>query len=176
MKLSCLEIAKPLDSFVDHFDIMYRRSSNLFVQPLKQKKKEVVLNSNLTINDIYPLIWQPIFEHCQKLLNHLATHQITLTTVDHHLKPHAATLESDVFNLATGMHKCLNTTPDFTVLRSALSKVEVYWRICEYHDGAQVFLNLRNVLQLTGDFNLIQMFAVSVRMHLLFIMRTTCDV
>ncbi len=165
LELSCLEAAKPLDAFVDHFDIMFKRSSNLFIQPLNRKMKQVLA---LKIDNIYPLIWQPVFEHCQKLLNDLATHQITLATVDRHLKPHATTLERDVTNLAIGMHKCLTATPACTTLQDALSKVNDYWMICEYQDGAQVFLCLQEVLQLTGDFTLIEKFASSVRMYLLY--------
>ena len=172
-KLSCFEAAKPLDSFVDHFGIMYRRSSNLFVLPLNRKMKEVlVVNPGVTINEIYTLIWRPVFEQCEKLLDDLATHQITLATVDHRLKPHASTLEPDIINLAVGMHKCLNTptAPNYTTLRGAMSKVEDYWKICEYQDGAQVFLHLKEVLQLSGDFVLIQMFASSVRMYTMFVL------
>ncbi len=171
LKLFCFEEAKPLDSFVDHFGIMYRRSSILFVQPLNQKMKQVLINPGVTINEIYALVWQPVFEECQKLLDDLATHQITLATVDHRLKPHASTLKRDITNLAVGMHKCLNTptAPNHSTLRSAMSKIEDYWRICEYRDGAQVFLHLKEVLQLSGDFALIQMFDSSVRMYTTFV-------
>ncbi len=163
-KMSCLEAAKPLDSFVDHFGIMH---SNLFIQSLNRKMKQVLVNPGVTINEIYTLIWRPVFEQCQQLLHDLATHQITLATVDHCLTPHASTLVPDIMNLAVGMHKCLKTptAPNYGTLRCAMSKVEDYWKICEYQDGAQVFLCLKEVLQLSGDFALIQMFASSVRIY-----------
>ncbi len=42
-----------------------------------------------------------------------------------------------------------------------------YWNIREYRDGAQVFLDLKEVLKLTGDFTIVQKFASSVRVHIL---------
>ena len=163
LKLSCLHDAKPLDSFVDHFGIMQSKGSNLFLLPLRQNMKQVLLKTGLSVADIYPQIWKPTFLHCQKLLNGLASLQMTLSSVDLYLKPCKKNLKAEVKSLAAGLKRCSVVVPDSRTIDLALSKVTDYWRICEYQGGAQVFLDLRKVLNLEGgDFSRILKLAANV--------------
>ena len=163
LKLLCLHTAKPLDPFVDHFGIMQSKGSNLFLHPLRQNMKQVLLRTGLTIADIYSQIWRPTFEHCQKFLSKLVSLRITLFSVDRYLKPYSQNLKVEVNNLAAGLKRCSPDVPDHGKIDLALSKVKDYWRICEYQEGAQVFLDLKNVLNLErGNFIQIQKLATNV--------------
>ena len=156
--LLCYEAARPLDPFVDHFDIMMKKSSNLFLHPIDKQLKRVIASctSTLTIADIYTEIWQPVFDNCRKLLDSLIDQTIKLSYVDTHLKEYYDNLETVVYNLAVGVGKCLNVTIEQTRLRMPLWNIHQYWRACEYHTGAQLFLRLREMLQLNGDFKLVE--------------------
>ena len=173
LKLSCLHDARPLDPFVDHFGIMQSKGSSLFLQPLRQNMKQVLMRTGLTIADIYSQIWKPTFVHCQKLVNGLASLKMTLSFVNLHLKPCKKNLETEVRILATGLKRCSTVVPDNGTIDLALSKVRDYWRICEYQGGAQVVLNLRKVLNLEGgDFSQIQKLAANVSYQLVVTIRS----
>ena len=161
--LLCCQAAKPLEPFADHFHNMMKKSSNLFLRPLEKRlTRTVASRSDLTIAHIYPEIWQPVFDECRKLLDSLINQSITLSHIDTRLKEYSDNLETVVFNLAVGLSKCLLLEPDHSQLRRALWKINQYWKLCEYRTGAQVFLQLRNVLKLKGDFGLVENFSSQV--------------
>ena len=167
--LLCYQAAKPLEPFADHFDIMMNRSSNLFLHPLDIRlRRTVASRTDLAIAHVYSEIWQPVFDECRKLLDSLIDQSMTLSYVDTHLKKYD-NLEPVVFNLAVGLSKCLKLTPDQTQLRRALWKINQYWKLCEYQNGAQVFLQLRNVLKLKGNFDLVENFSLQVTKWLFFL-------
>ena len=159
-KLLCLQSAKSLDPFVDYFAIMMKTSPLLFVRALDNKVQEVLVRKDvdLSIEDIHATIWQPVFTFCQQLINKLADQSIPLSLVDEHLKtePFSSSLLSHLKALTTAIRNCSQQVPTFPKLEDAVKKVNDYWRLCDYRDGAQVFLQLRNVLKLKGDFEFIE--------------------
>ena len=161
--LLCYQAAKPLDPFVDHFDIMMKKSSNLFLHPLDIRLRiTVATRTDLTLAHIHTEIWQPVFDSCRKLLDTLIDQTMTLSYIDTHLKTYSEELDHVVYNLAVGLSKCLAIPPDQTRLRRSLLSIHQYWKLCEYQAGAQVFLHLRDVLKLKGDFKLVERFSSQV--------------
>ena len=160
LQLLCLQSAKSLDPFVDHFAIMMKTSPLLFVRALDNKVQEVLVRKDvdLTIGDIHAKIWQPVFTFCQQLINNLADQSIPLSLVDEHLKtePFSPSLLNHLNTLTTAIRNCSQQVPTFPKLEDAVKKVKDYWRLCDYRDGAQVFLQLRDLLKLNGDFELIE--------------------
>ncbi len=160
LQLCCLKSAQPLDVFVDNFAIMKRKSPIIFTRKLTKKLKEALatLNTEITVNDIFSKIWQPAFTFCQNLLTSLADQSMKLDFVDKHLTKFSETLLNDVRNLAEAIRSCgfQSTTPPVHELKLAVKKVCDYWRLCRYEEGARVFLQLRNVLNLKGDFSVIE--------------------
>ena len=162
--LLCYLASKPLEPFVDHFDIMMKKSSNLFLHPLDKRLRRIVASrSDLTIAHIYSEIWQPVFDDCCKLIDSLIEQSMTLSYVDSHLKEYSDGLDEMVYKLASGLSKCLNIEPNNTGLRKTLWNIKQYWKLCEYQTGAQVFLHLKGVLELKGDFALVERFSSEVR-------------
>ncbi len=157
LQLCCLKSAQPLDIFVDNFSLMMRKRPNIFVHKLtKQVKETLRLDIEIAVSDIFPKIWQPAFAFCQKLLTDLANRSMKLDFVDKYLTQFKKNLLNDVKNLAEAIRSCSQPTPQSYQLQSAVEKVHDYWRLCRYEDGARVFLQLRNVLNLKGDFSLIE--------------------
>ena len=167
-KLKCFEAADPLYAFADHFLIMMTNKSNLFIRPLEKKMRQVVnTSSESTIADIHPLIWKPTFDHCQQLLKSLTDQTIMLADVDKHFKPFAVQLETQVKILADGIGECVKMPPNQPGIQLALRQVRNYWKLCEYRNGADVFLRLRDVLNLhNGDFKDVERFATEVLIEL----------
>ena len=157
LQLCCLKSAQPLDIFVDNFGLMKRKNPNIFTLKLTKKLKETLrLDIEITVSDIFPKIWQPAFVFCEKLLTDLADRSMKLDFVDKHLTQFNKNLLNDVKNLAEAIRSCSKPTPQSHQLQSAVKKVHDYWRLCRYEDGARVFLQLRDVLNLKGDFSLIE--------------------
>ncbi len=80
---------------------------------------------------------------------------MTLSFVDQHLQ-NLNSLDNAVFNLAVGVTECMGTQPTHGPLTSALRRIKQYWKLCQYQAGAHVFLRLRDVLNLKGDFNIVE--------------------
>lgn len=157
LQLLCYQSAKSLDPFIDHFKVMMKHSSILFLDPLGDRLRRLVITKpNLAIDQIYFEIWQPVFEQCRSLLQTLDNQSMKLSFVDKHLQRYKDDINNVVFNLAVGVYKCLRVEPDYNTLTNALGKVEQYWKLCQYQTGAQIFLQLKNVMHLKGDFSLIE--------------------
>ncbi|XP_064404373.1 E3 ubiquitin-protein ligase RNF213-like isoform X3 [Halichondria panicea] len=164
IQLLCYTSAKPLEPFADHFLTMKNHGSTLYTRPLNNRLKKILATrSDLTIAHIYSEIWQPVFKDCQMLMQSLVDKSMTLSFVDQHLQaykndlpPCENTLYSAVFNLDVGVSKCLGIKPNQAPLRSALQSIEHYWILCRYQKGALVFLKLRDILNLKGDFGIVE--------------------
>ena len=152
---------------------MMTKRSNLFVRPLEKKLKSVIASNSETevsISDIFSLVWKPTFEHCVTLLESLADLTIKLAAVDKYLKEFSETLDTQVKILSDGISECTKKAGDPTRLNLALIRVQNYWKLCEYRHGADVFLRLRDVLELQrGDFSDVERFSTEVLVISLYI-------
>ncbi len=157
------QAAKPLDPFIDHFDIMLHKSSILFLDPLNDRLKKVLTTkSNLTIAHIYLDIWQPVFDHCRSLLESLIDQSMKLSFIDKHLRAYKQNLNNVVMNLAVGLSQSSGVAFNASTFQNALWKVKQYWKLCQYQSGAYEFLQLRSILCLDGDFRVIEALSVQV--------------
>ena len=164
LRIKCFEAASPLNDFAEHFLSMMTKRSNLFIRPLETKMKHVLRsNAELTIASIHYLIWKPTFDHCQHLLKSLTDQTIKLADVDKHFREFDDQLETQVSNLAAGIGECVKMPPNHLRTQLALRRVRNYWKLCEYRDGADVFLDLRDVLKLqNADFEDVERFSSEV--------------
>ena len=164
IKICCYETAEPLSQFAVKYEIMMEKSSNLFLHFLNDKVKETLqLSSDLVISDIFTKIWVPVLEECEELIKSLINRTILLTYVDTHLKLYSKHLRDVVLSLECGVSKCFGETFDQELLESSLDIISKYWQLGEYQTGALVFLELKNVLELKGDFTLVESFKTKVK-------------
>ncbi len=99
---------------------------------------------------------------------------MTLSFVDLHLQ-NLNNLDNAVLNLAVGITKCMGTQPTQGPLKNALWRIKQYWKLCQYQTGANVFLRLRDVLNLKGDFEIVKRLSQQVgRAHVYFVYRCVC--
>ena len=119
--------------------------------------------TNLKVADFYPLIWKPTFDNSRLLLETLANLTIKLVDCDRDLKDFTTTLDTQLDILRNGICRCAQVEIDATRIQTALSRVRMYWKLCEYRHGANIFLQLRDVLDLQdGDFSIVETFANTV--------------
>ena len=122
--------------------------------------------STLTIADIHTNVWQPAFDHCQNLLDQLHDQSMKLVDVDKIFKHYRGQqLESQLMTLFTGVNACSDVKGEKngTFIKSAVRRMNKYWDLCKYRDAANMFLELRSVLNLKGDFRNVERLSTEVR-------------
>ena len=165
-----LESAIPLDDMKIKFDIMLRQNfSELFSKIWKDYMKTAATakrksGSDLTIPDIKTEIWEPAFTECQTLLDSLRERTIQLSVVDRYFKSvdHKKRM---IQSLYVGVEKCMNNEVrdhDPRWITVAVDLMDKYWSLRELVEVADVVLNLKGKLGLTGDFTLIETLAKQV--------------
>ena len=159
---SCFGSAGELNKFAENFYRIHERfHSSIFMSIWKRQANR----SGFTISGVYSLVWQPAFQECCVLLEHLHTHTIELALVDKHLKKyrgHQLTLEIqnlfDAVNLINNEKS--NTNPSW--IEGTVKKIEEYWKLCTYQEAANSVLVLKQTLDLQGDFKKVEVIAEEV--------------
>ena len=125
-----------------------------------------VKSSTLTIADIHTSVWQPAFIDCQTMLDQLHDQSMKLVHVDKIFKHYRGQqLESQLMTLFTGVNVCSDVKGETngTFIKSAVRRMNEYWDLCKYRDAANMFLELRSVLDLKGDFTNVERLSTEVR-------------
>ena len=158
-----LESATPLDNIKIKFDIILRNFSGLFSKIWNEHMKTAATakwksGSELTIPDIKTEIWEPAFTECQTLLDSLRERTIQLGAVNRYFKS-VDQKKRMIQSLYAGIEKCMNNEVwdhDPHWITVAVDLVDKYWSLHEIVEVADVVLNLKGKLGLTGDFTLIE--------------------
>ena len=132
-------------------------------------------NSELTISDIVTKIWNPAFEECCRLLDSLSNCSITLQEVDDRFlrfNNNISMIKFHLEQLHRGVEECHNRKlppgcPPW--IHSAVEHMQQYWTLSRYAKAAQTVLELRDMLNLTGDFSLMETIAKKVFKILIYL-------
>ena len=165
----CFSFADPLKPYLKPFNIMSSiYPSDLFNQFWQGKLIELgQTKSPVNFHDITDFVWKPVFTQCEMLLSELQSWKLKLHTVDllfkerYHEKQKA--LLRDIMNLFRAVNKCHGKAEqDSGWIKDATNRISQYWELCNYHEAAQAFINIRDALGLTGDFGLVERVAKQV--------------
>lgn len=121
----------------------------------------------LTISEIVPLVWTPVFTQCVCLLEQLMNYSISLPMVDCYFKGmERSIIALSIKQLQRGVEICRSgkDKKNFKWIEGVVNRMEQFWRLCLFSDAAQTFLNLRDTLNLSGNFQLVERVADKVRM------------
>ena len=111
----------------------------------------------LTLDDIYSLVWQPCIQQCKQLLHSLMDLSMKLSDVDNILAPHEAHLETQLHSLLKGVSEIIQKSPNSSLIDTANKRIRNYWNLRRYQKGADIFLRLKKSLGLTGgDFHQVE--------------------
>jgi hypothetical protein len=157
VQFMCFKAARPVQEMLpayQHFAIQY--PSDLFQQIWRSKLKAVASEKQtLSFEDVVARIWKPVFDECCQLIDSVKELSITLANVDHHfrcLDNRQLHLEQ-LFKATEACHE--REVESTTWIRGALDRMHRYWNVCEQAEAAKTVLELKETLQLQGNFEVI---------------------
>ena len=166
IRVICFDKASPLVSFAKQFYVLTKRlNSSLFRATWKttinQARKD---NPNLSLRDLESVVWVPVFCFCQNMLHRLRDQTMTLGEVDTHFKNYQKReLTTQLKLLYDGINTCMKQQLSDNWIQDSIQKVSDYRQLCGYHDAANAFLQLRDLLNLSeGDFRDVERISTEV--------------
>ena len=159
IQLVCFKSAGSLLNFVEGFFILSQRhGSELFATFWREAMSVAVKdNPDLTLDGIYPLVWQPCLGKCKQLLMSLSDLSMKLVDVDLVFRDHKENIDTQLYTLFKGVSDCTREQFDWRLMERAIGKIKQYWDLCRYRNGANIFLRIRDSLGLgNGDFSLVE--------------------
>ena len=142
-------------------------ASDLFIKRWRAAVNAAVRNSagtSLTLEDIKPKMWDPAFRNCQYLLQELQDYSMKLARIDDCFKRYENNLKVELMNLFAGVNACLGNEKDGDWIIEVVDRIYKYWQLCNCHEAATAFLNLKKALNLqNGDFSDVEKLAAEVR-------------
>ena len=142
---------------------------------LRELKEE---NRSLTMDDVFPVVWTPVFHQCEQLLVKLRNHSLSLSEVDTLFCGMEHDSIAQTFKkLQMGVEWCQSrceAKPDFKWIHPVIFRIEKFRKLSKVTGAAQVLLNIKGALNLTGDFQLIEIIASKVRNTIFYTIKTIC--
>ena len=163
-QVRCFPEASPLESCMEGvWTMTIEFKCSIFREYWNMRSKSVVCN-DFSLADVTTEVWRPVFSQCEKLLASLIDCSISLTMVNQlfHQIRHDL-IEHNIKQLQRGVEWCREVqNVDFTWIDGVISRMNQFWRLSGYTDAAQAFLKIRDALELTGDFQLVENVASQV--------------
>ena len=160
LQLICFLSAGSLLKFANDFKVVsgQKYGNDLFSDLWRSTMLTARANSpELTLDNIYSLVWQPCIQQCQQLLDSLMDMSIKLSDVDDLLCSHNVRLETQLHSLFKGINEITQKTPSSSLIDRATQRIRNYWELRKYKKGAEIFLKLKDSLGLTqGDFRQVE--------------------
>lgn len=162
--------AKPIESCVDNFYVIsYTHSSDLFNRFWQERLTEVGKDDRtIKFTQVNEYLWEPVFDQCVTLLDDLRSGQLKLPAVDALFKDNYSSdrekLHVDLNKLHSAVSICRGKpSSKIRWIKTAVNQMGQYWDLCNYQEAALAFLKIRDTLDLSGDFSLVESVAKNVR-------------
>ena len=168
VQLLCFQSAGTLNHFAEDFFTMTQTcASDLFHQAWTTALDVALKTSTLKLADVHTSVWQPVFLHCQTMLEQLHNQSLKLVDVDKFFKRYRSQqLESQLMSLFKGVNACRKQRENTgTFIKMAVQRMNEYWNLCKYQEAANMFLDLRSILNLKGDFRNVERLSIQVSQH-----------
>ena len=160
----CFQSAGSLSAFADKFYLMSK--SDLFTVEWMAAMNVAVknsTNSSLTLADIRSKVWDPAFRKCQSLLDKLHDCSMKLACIDWSFRQHEKDLEMQLMTLFAGVNACLGERRSGAWIKGVVRRIYDYWLLGNCRKAATAFLQLRDTLNLQGNFRNVKILATEVR-------------
>ena len=159
----CFPNARPLEPCLDDFyTISFHCSTDVFNRIWREKVdalyKTVVV---ISFTDVNVSLWRPVLQSCISLLAKLESGDMTLSDIDHQFKriyfKKLSQLEQDLINLQRVVNAIKHASAsDSNWIKKVVVNIGQYWDLCSYREAAEAFLKIRDTLELTGDFAIVE--------------------
>ena len=170
VQLVCFKSAGSLSNFAEGFFVLSQKhGSELFNTAWREAMSVAVKdNPDLTLDNVYPLVWQPCLDWCKQLLLSLSNLSMKLVDVDKVFKDHKDNIDTQLLALSKGVSDCTREQFDWRLIERAIKRIGQYWELCRYREGANIFLRIRDSLNLrNGDFSLVEKLSKEVKLEYL---------
>ena len=107
----------------------------------------------LPLPEVATKIWSPVFKEMQQLIEKLCDKSVALKEIDNYLKDILPqNLEGEIQRFVQGCKWCFDKTMSTTETSQFLISVNFYKKFCKAQDTAQLILDVKGALMLTGNF------------------------
>ena len=172
LQLVCFKSAGTLSNFAQDFYVLSKRHGSELFSTTWNEAKSIAIRANpdLTLDDVYPSMWQPCLAKCIQLLTSLSDLSMKLVDVDLVFKGHKDNIDTQLLLLFKGVSDCARDAEQFDwgKIERAIGRIRKYWNLCRYRKGANIFLGIRASLGLEGgDFSLVEKLSKEVNLVVL---------
>ena len=109
--------------------------------------------SVLPLPEVATKLWTQVFEAIQQFIESCYDKSVTLKELDCYLKDiMSQNLEQEIQTLVKGCNLCLDKTVSTTWVYQFVMSVNDYRDVCKAQSTAQLILNIKDTLMLTGNF------------------------
>jgi hypothetical protein len=162
VQFMCFKAAQPLQEMLPaYYRFANHYPSELFQQIWESRLKTVASKKQvLTFADVVTKIWKPVFNECCQLIDGVKGLTITLADVNRHFHPLRGDGQAHLELLFKATEACHKSEVGSTTwIRGALDRMQHYWSVCEQAEVARTVLQLKESLQLQGNFEAIERIA-----------------
>ena len=162
--IHCFKIGHSLNPILEKFKAISQEYSTDFFQTFwnrqKQKHKDATSLNVLTVVQI----WKDTLKECIAFVKSLQDGSISLSSVQELVTKREENLLQDITNLEAGICVCKGATPPTNPvwIRNCVLRMYQYQSLCHHASAAKVFVELKETLQLTGDFSMVEKLADEV--------------
>ena len=146
-----------------NFDFLFKKyPSDFFENIWSNKLKELVKSkATLSMKEVVPSIWDPVFSECCKLLQCIENKSIKLKEVHNVTKciGRQHNITEQLHQLHSAVELCMGRSPTTNAppwISAAVRLVEFYLSLCKQADSAKLVLCLRDKLKLSGNFDVVE--------------------
>lgn len=161
--------AGTLRKFSSKFKVMMNEArTDLFSKAWRKNLVSAIRETpDFSLQHVYSKVWKPTFDHFVALLDSLLSLRMKLSDVDKIFKQHEKTLATQLASLYTGVKKCQEgVSTSRREINIAVDRIQNYWHLCRCGNGADVFLELKELLNLQkGDFRIVETFSQDVSLY-----------
>ena len=164
------DCVSPLFHILPQFICLMQTNQSDTFQTFWKSQVDKYKRKKLCCDEVVSLIWEPVFKRICRFLCSLKNKSVSLVTLDKLKKVFSSDqqnkFETEFRSLEVGISKCLNRTCDITWIEKCVEKIFNYYSLHQIANAAAIFLKLKKVLGLTGNFELIENLADKVRIFM----------
>ena len=159
----CFKSAIPLEPMLNNYYFLSEKyPSAIFFTIWSSKLRKT--KSTVRIFDFVTAIWEPVFKECCQLLDSIHSRDIKLKDVDHYFC-HLG--RNDLFDHLSNFYKAIELCHNKKLgsnpwIGVAVQQMKLYWSLCNQAKAARTVLDLKESLELTGDFSIVESVAKMV--------------
>ena len=159
----CFKIAHPLNPILGKFNAISNEYSNDFFRTFwKRQKQKHESTSHLNFANVVQ-IWEDALEECITFVKSLQNRSISLSSVQELVTKKEENLSQDITNLEASICVCTGATPPNPEwIGNCVERMYQYQYLCQHASAASAFVQLKETLELTGDFSMIENLAEEV--------------